>query len=835
MRIALILFLSCWSLVAAPLLAQTDSLPTISYLKPEEFEIGGIRVTGGVYSDPTAIQNIFGLKIGQTVRVPGPEIDKGIRALWKLRLFTSIDVLQERVQGSLIFLEIRVAERANLTTYNFAGVRKGDHSDLNPIVNRYLLKGSIVTDAAIANTVAGIQKYYREKGFFDSKVVITESPDSIRPNGVRLKIDIDKGKKVRIQSIAFTGTIVKHSKLRSRMKKTRTRKRILASSKFLPDAYETDKIAVINYLNTKGHRDAVILNDTIWRDRKGRLMIQIDMDEGPRYFYRNITWKGNTIHDTKTLNNVLGIKRGDVYNAELLQTRLSFSQDSRDVSSLYMDDGYLFFNVDPVETTADSDSIDLELRVFEGPQATIDRVVIKGNDRTHEHVIRRELRTRPGQKFSRSDIIRSQREISNLGYFNQENIGINTPVNRERGTVDIEYTVEEKPTDQLELSAGWGGFGVIGTLGVSFNNFSVRNIRDRSTWNPLPQGDGQRLSLRGQTNGRFYQAYNLSFTEPWLGGKKPNSLTVGGAYTRWADGNFFSRDQTITGFFGIYNVFASFGTRLKWPDDNFLFNATLEHQVLQLKNYQRSQFVRLPDTTGWFNNLNLQLSLTRTTVSDPMYPRSGSTFSLITQITPPYSLFTDRNYSELPTKERFKWLEYHKWRVNAEWFVNPWNKLVIRSSAKIGVIGGYNSQIGVPPFERFVVGGDGLTNQNVGITGFDIISMRGYEVGDIPASDIGGTVFNKYTLQVRYPLSLSPTSTIYVHSFVEGANAWANIKTYNPFELRRSAGVGLRVFLPMFGLLGFDYGFGFDRTNVPANARWTQYGDFNIILGFEPD
>ncbi len=814
--------------------AQTDTLPIISYSKPEEYEIGGIKVTGCIYSDPTAVQNIFGLKVGQTVRVPGPEIDKGIRALWKLRLFTSIDVMQERVQGSLIFLDIRVAERANLTTYSFAGVRKGDHSDLTPIVNRYLLKGSIVTDAAKANAVAGIQKHYLEKGFFDSKVTITETPDSTRPNGVKLKIDINKGKRVRIQDITFTGTSFKQTKLRGRMKKTRTRKRFLASSKFLPDAYESDKLAVIDYLNTKGHRDAVIVRDTTWRDPKGRLMIRIDLNEGPKYYYRQITWKGNTIHDTKTLNNRLGIKRGDVYNADLLQARLTFSQDGRDVSSLYMDDGYLFFNVDPVETTVEGDSIDLELRIFEGPQATIDRVVIKGNDRTHEHVIRRELRTRPGQKFSRSDIIRSQREIANLGYFNQENIGINTPVNRERGTVDIEYTVEEKANDQLELSAGWGGFGVIGTLGVSFNNFSLRNIRDRSTWNPLPQGDGQRLSLRGQTNGRFYQAYNLSFTEPWLGGKKPNSLTVGGAYTRWADGNFFSRNQTITGFFGIYNVFASFGTRLIWPDDNFLFNATLEHQVLQLKNYQRMQFVQLPDTTGWFNNLNLQLSLTRSTISDPMYPRSGSTFSLIAQVTPPYSLFNNRDYSNLPTRERFRWLEYHKWRVNAEWFVNPWNKLVVRSSAKIGVIGMYNQQIGVPPFERFVLGGDGLTNQNVGLTGFDIISMRGYEPSDIPASDNGAAAFNKFTLQVRYPLSLNPSSTIYAHTFVEGANAWSSVKSYNPFELKRSAGVGLRFFLPMFGLLGFDYGFGFDR-NLPPGTRWTQYGDFNIVLGFEPD
>jgi outer membrane protein insertion porin family len=821
--------------VLSPVWAQ-PGLPKITdYVKPETYEIGGIVVTGTQYSDAAVIQAIFGLKVGQEIRIPGSDIDRGIRALWKLRLFTNIEVFKQKTTGKVVFLEIKVIERSNMTSYRFTGVRKGQHEDLTPIVNRYLLKGSIVTEGAKQNAIAGIEKHYRDKGFLDAKALVLETIDTSKTNAVKLVFDVKRGKRVRINHIYFTGNTVKSYKLRGKMKETRSIRRPLASSKMIADNYEADKVKVVQYLNTLGHHDAIIKSDSVWRDKKGRVNIQINLVEGPVYYYRNIAWKGNTLHDSKTLNSILGVKSGDVYNQELLQKRISFSEDGRDVSSLYMDDGYLFFQVDPVEVRVEGDSIDLELRMMEGPQATIDRVTIAGNDRTHEHVIRRELYTKPGQKFSRTDIIRTQRQIANLGYFNQENIGINTPVNRERGTVDIEYTVEEKPSDNFEVSAGWGGFGLIGTLGVSFNNFSLRNIPKRSTWNPLPQGDGQRLSVRGQTNGRFFQAYNLSFTEPWLGGKKPNSLSVGGAYTRYADGNFFSGSKEVTGYFAIWNVFTNFGTRLKWPDDNFIYSASLEYQLMDIKNYTRSLFVNLPVSTGQFNNLSLTQSLTRSTVSDPMYPRSGSTISMTLSLTPPYSAFNGQSYEGRTIEEKFKWMEYHKWRMNAEWYVNPWKKLVIRSTAKMGLMGGYNSAIGAPPFERFVLGGDGLTNQNVGLTGFDIISSRGYETGQFEASKNGGTVFNKFSVQARYPLSLNPSSTIYAHAFVEGSNSWIKAKDYNPFQLKRSAGVGLRVFLPMFGLLGFDYGFGIDRTDVAAGSRLTSYGDFNIILGFEPD
>ena len=596
---------------------------------------------------------------------------------------------------------------------------------------------------------------------------------------------------------------------------------------------------MIAYYNTFGFRDAKVVNDTIYREEDGDLMIEITIDEGERYYFRDISWKGNSIYETEQLSEVLGIEKGEVYNQELLETRLRFSQDGRDVSTLYMDNGYLFFDVTPVEVAIDGDSIDLEIRIFEGPQATIDKVVVKGNDRTHEHVIRRELRTRPGEKFSRSNIIRSQREIMNLGYFNPEAFDINTPVNPQRGTVDIEYTVEERPSDQLELSAGWGGRGrgVIGTLGVSFNNFSVRNIFKKSSWSPLPQGDGQRLSLRGQTNGRFFQSYNASFTEPWLGGKKPTSFTLAGFYTRLTNG--LSGNSSNFQKLSIANVSIGLGTRLKVPDDFFISNTTLSYQNISLDDWQyRRDFLYRGEflTTGSFNSISLNQTFTRSSISDPLFPTTGSKFSLAIQVTPPLSLIGNKDYSDATPQETLKWVEYHKWRFNAEWYTQVFGKFVVKAAAKIGVLGFYNDEIGASPFERFVLGGDGLANQQSGLLGYDLISLRGYEIEHLPNSEEGGaTVFNKYTVELRYPVSLNPSSTIYALAFIEGGNSFRAFRDYNPFDLRRSAGFGLRVFLPMFGTLGFDYGIGFDRPDLAPGTKWTNYGNFNIILGFEPE
>ncbi|MEM6963241.1 MAG: POTRA domain-containing protein [Bacteroidota bacterium] len=836
----------------------TDTIPNIDYAEQKEYEIGGITVTGANYSDENALKSIAGLKVGDKIRIGigGYDIPKAIKSLWRLRLFTDVRIFQTKTIGDIVMLEIVVKERPRLSRYSYRNVKKKYHDDLNGVVNQHLLKGGIITENTKTNAINGIKEFFEGKGFLDAEVKVEEIEDNISTNAVRLVFDIDRKEKVKIQDISFQGnTTVRDRKLRKLMKNTKERRRIFSSSKFIKDDFDEDKKNIIAYYNKIGFRDARVLGDSVWRQDNGRLQVQVNIEEGNRYFFRDIAWKGNSIYPTKTLSEVLGIEKGQVYNQELLETRLSFSQDGRDITTLYMDNGYLFFRVDPIEVSIDNDSIDLEIRIYEGPQATIDKVTIAGNDRTHEHVIRRELRTRPGEKFSRSQIIRSQREIINLGYFNPETMGINTPVNPQRGTVNIEYTVEEKPSDQLELSAGWGGRGrgVIGTLGVSFNNFSVRNILKKESWSPLPQGDGQRLSLRAQTNGRFFQSYNASFTEPWLGGKKPNSFTLAGYYTRLTNG--LDKNSASFQSLGITNLSIGLGTRLKIPDDNFVLSGAINLQNLNLNRWARGDF-RLQDgsilSEGNFRNFSLRGTLARTTVVDPIFPKTGSKFSLTVQLTPPYSLFKSKNFFRLDDSEkvdltaqeiqdienadRFKWLEYHKWRFDAEWYTPLVGNLILKSSIKIGMLGFYSETIGLSPFERFVLGGDGLAGQQFGLLGNDIISLRGYDVTDLPASNNGGaSVFDKLTVELRYPISLNPSSTIYVLGFVQGGNAWSSFKDFNPFDVRRSAGIGLRVFLPMFGTLGFDYGIGFDKPNLGPTATWRDYGTFNIVLGFEPD
>lgn len=829
------------------LAAQTpDSLPVIPYDKVQEYEIGGLRVSGAQFADANALIAISGLRVGDKIKVPGPAITKAMQSLWGLRLFTDVQINRERTAGSIIFLEIVVTELPRYTRHSFTGVKKGAHDDLNGVINKHITKGAIFTDNARATLQSALNGYYVEKGYLDASTKILTFPDERGTNAVRLEFVINKGKKVKIRDITFSGNDnVKAQKLRKKMKNTARKRRLFKKSKLVRKEYEEDKLKIESYYNTIGFRDARVVSDSVWRTKKGELMLHLDIAEGHRYFFRNIAWKGNTIYDTKFLDQVLGIKKGDVYNQELLETRLRFSQDGRDISSLYLDNGYLFFNIEPVETAIDNDSIDLEMRMYEGPQATIDRVTITGNDRTNEHVIRRELYTRPGDKFSRSDIIRSQREIINLGYFNPEALGINTPVNPQRGTVDIEYTVEEKPSDQLELSAGYqpstafSRGGVIGTLGVTFNNFSLRNIPNRKAWNPLPQGDGQRFSIRGQTAGDRFQSYNASFTEPWLGGKKPNSLTVAGFYNKYAAGfegaSTYQRLDIIQGTVG-------FGTRLKWPDDNFVFRADADIQTLKINNWfsfqdDQGRTVR----QGIYHNYNLGLTIARNSINDPIFPKTGSLVSLKMQMTPPYSLFSNKNATFYDTatdvQALYRYIEYIKWRVDAEWYTTLVGKLVLKTQAKIGLLGRWSKKTNLSPFERYDLGGDGLSNQNFGLNGRDIISLRGYDQGDIMANLPGGAgVFNKYTVELRYPISLNPQSTIFITAFAQGGNAWQNAREFNPFDLRRSAGMGLRVFLPMFGTLGFDYGFGFDKPSlIDSGAKWTEFGRFNIVLGFEPD
>jgi len=815
--------------------AQTT---TLKYEKVEELEIGGVEVKGIFFSDPNAIRSVSGLQVGQKIKIPGKAITKAMRNLWRLKLFDNVVITQDKRVGDVVFLSIHLTEKSRLVGWSYRGVPQSVHDDLNDVVEPFLIKGQVASQAMEINAKNAIKKYYVKRGFYDCEVEVTEEEAGEKTNAVNLVFNIDTKDRIKIEHIYFIGNHeVNSDRLKKMLKDTKMKSSLLKKSKLVEGDYEAGKQAVIQYYQTLGYRDARITGDSIWRNKDGLLELNVYIDEGNRYYFGKISWKGNTLHSNDELNRILGIRKGEIYNEELLDKRLRFSLDGRDVSSIYMDDGYLFFNVEPTEVAVHNDTIDLEMRMFEGPQATIDEVIIKGNTRTHEHVIRRELRTQPGQKFSRSDIIRSQRQIIALGYFNPENLGIATPVDQQNGTVDIIYTVEERPSDQLELSAGWGGTGkskIIGTLGVTFNNFSLRNVLKSETWSPLPQGDGQRLSIRAQTNGDYYQSYNFSFTEPWLGGKKPNSFTVGGVLTK------INQDYYNLGRLNIGRAYVGLGSRLKWPDDNFVSNTTLSLEQINLYNYTASDFVDQNGhqiTNGEYNNFSLQQTFTRTTISEPNFPRSGSEFSLTLQVTPPYTTAFGRKYNPYDPQSTYKFVEYHKWRFDATWYTPIQGKLVLKVGTKMGFLGHYNKDIGAAPFERYEVGGDGLSNQQFGLTGKDIISMRGYETQELAANARGGaTIFNKFTVEVRYPVSLNPSSTIFALVFAEGANAWKSFDNYNPFDLRRSAGVGVRAFLPMFGLLGFDFGYGWDNpTKLDALAKWSEFGNFNIVLGFEPD
>ncbi len=864
-----ILLLSVLVIYCASAQVNVDTLEVLNYTEKNNYEIGSISVEGAPDRDRNAIKSIAGLREGGKIKVPGLDISKAVKSLMKLRLFDDVQIIQNKVDGEVIHLTIVLVERPTLARYSYTGVKKSKHDDLNDILRNVLNKGGIVTDAQKNLAKTKLEEYFVEKGRLDAKVVIKELADEKKKNAIRLVFDIDEKDRIKVGNINFVGNQeVSNRKLRKKMKNTKRKRTWFRKSKFIKEDYKEDKESVIAHYNSLGYRDAKIISDSIWRNSDGNLEIVVNLFEGKRYYFRNITWKGNSLYTKTQLESVLGIAKGDAYDPELLQNRLTYSLDGRDVSSLYMDDGYLFFDVKPTEISVENDSIDLEMRIYEGPQATINQVTIKGNDRTHEHVVRRMLRTKPGKKFSRSDIIRSQREIINLGYFNPENMGINTPVNPQRGTVDVEYTLEERPSDQLELSAGYGGSsGLIGTLGVTFNNFSIANIKHRETWSPLPQGDGQKLSLRIQSNSRFFRSYNFSFTEPWLGGKKPNSLTVGAVHSAIDYSQFGRGALTIT------RIFAGLGTQLKWPDDFFSSSTTINLENIALDDYGSSVFKVFEDglpvqiKNGNFRNLSLTQTFTRSSVADPLFPRRGSRVSLSLQVTPPYSLFRSNNFynvsdedaavlireenirrgptNPMTTREekqfifaevnsrKFNFLEYHKWKFNSEWYFNVVDKLVFMTSIKMGFLGGYSADIGIPPFERFQLGGDGLSNQNSALTGTEIISLKGYDADEINSGN-PAAIYNKFTVELRYPLSLNPSSTIYAKIFAQGGNAWESFSDFNPFEMKRSFGAGLRVFLPMFGLLGFDYGIGFDR-NLPEGTGLGEYARFNIVLGFEPE
>lgn len=852
----------------------------LDYSNPQKYTIGALNVIGAEARDDNAIKSITGLREGTSITLPSTDLANGIKKLWNLGLFSDVSLVLDSIVDEELFLTIRLQEQPVLTRIVFKDMNKTKTDKLIETLGNKPRVGGIVTDNDRQVATGKIRQYFVDKGYLDVEVRTHEIKDTLKNNSIVLVFEVDQKDRVKIDQINFSGNeAVKSKKLRKLMKDTKRKKVFLKKSKYVSQDYKEDKKNIINHYTKLGYSDATIVSDTVYRDDKGLVNIEIHINEGLQYKYGDITWKGNTIYSDDQLTQVLGIRKGEVFNPEELSKRLEFSLDGRDISSLYMDNGYLFFSIDPQTIAIQKDTLNMEMRIYEGPQATIDRVVIEGNDRTHENVVRRVVRTKPGEKFSRSQIVRSQREITNLGYFDPENLSMDTPVNYERGTVDIIYKVVERPSDQLELSAGYGGFqGLIGTLGVTFNNFSIQNLNNKAAWSPLPTGDGQRLSLRIQSNSRFFRSYNFSFTEPWLGGRKPNSFTVGFANSSFDNSSF------QLGKLNINRFFVGLGTSLTFPDDYFVSTTTVNIENIKLDNFN-SQFLV---SNGNYKNFNINQTISRSSIGNPMFPTSGSRVSLSIQFTPPYSLFrgddfyklseseisdlhkqellqlgireretyftrpftpnggnttyasrAEYNVSQTETGRRFEWLEYHKWRFDSEWFFNPVGKLVFMAQAKMGYLGTYNDAIGDVPFERFQLGGDGLSNQNNGIQGTDIIALRGYEERDIDPNfrtSGGGTIFNKFTAELRYPLSTNPNSTIYTTLYFQAGNQWTSFRDYDPFSLRRTVGGGIRVFLPMFGLLGFDYGFGLDKTvDGNENPNFGQLGKFSIVLGFEPD
>jgi outer membrane protein insertion porin family len=817
----------------------------LDYNRPKEYTIVSLETKGNQFIDKNIIIFNSGLSFNQTIKIPGIEISNAIHNLWKQGYFSSVSIYAKKIDSTNIYLVIDVVERPRLLNFSFRGISNSEQKNLR---DELTLKGRMIINEDMINRLEReVKDYYYKKGYYNVGIDVIQIPIDTLPNKTRFRIAIDKGRKVKVHDIEFVGNEdVSDAELRRVLKKTKRKRNkinLFASSKFVENTYKDELGGIITKYNSKGFRDATITYDSVVRISKNRVAIKIGVNEGNKYFFRNITFTGNNKYTSNQLSRVLNINKGDIYDQSVLEERIFFSQNGTDISSLYMDDGYLFFGVTPVEVKVENDSIDIEIRIIERTQAVYNKIIIKGNTKTSDHVVLREIRTRPGQKFSRSDIQRSLRELSQLGYFDPQAMGVNPIPNPTTGTVDIEFTVAEKANDQIELSGGWGGNrsanvnsaaygygGLVGTLGLTLNNFSTRKLFKPSMWSPLPSGDGQRLSIRAQSNGLFYQSYNFSFTEPWFGGKKPNSFTTS-IYKTNQSFDSRSKDDPLKAFVKIAGASVTLGKRLKWPDDYFSVFYSLSYQQYNLQNANGAFGLQI--NTGKSNNAELKVVLSRNSVSEPIFPRTGSSYTLTTAFTPPVSLLSNKDYSNLNSADKFKWLEYHKWKFDVESYNALNKKFVLATKVRFGYLGYYNKSIGLSPFERFMVGGSGLNS--FGQIGTEIISLRGYPDRTITENAAGGgsvgaSIFNKFTCELRYPITNSPSASIYLLTFVEAGNAWLTSRNFNPFDLKRSAGAGVRLFLPMFGLLGLDYAYGFDyKTLVPGLT--TKPGQFHFFIG----
>lgn len=794
---------------------------------PHEYEIGGVTVSGVKYLTHNVLLQFSGLDIGKKITMPGEEIPEAIQKLWDQQLFSDVRITATKIEGDLIFLDIYLQEMPRLARFSFTGVKKQEADDLKEKVK--LVRGNLVTPYTLSRTEFLVKEHFIDKGYLNTEVFIKQITDTLMQNSTALEIRIDKKKKVKISSIKFENvSVLPVKKLRKTMKETKQKAwyNIFKSSKYLESNFTDDKEKVIAKYNSLGYRDARIVKDSLYHNPDGTVGLVIRMEEGKQFFFRNISWAGNVKYTSEQLSSFLKIKKGAVYDQTLLENRLRNDPDA--VGNYYMDYGYLFYEAQQQEVNIDNDSIDLQIIIHEGQVARINKVIITGNERTNEHVIRREIRTKPGDLFDRSAVIRSVRELSQLGFFDPEKI-VPLPIpNSLDGTVDIEYKLEERANDQIEISGGWGAGMVIGTLGVKFGNFSARNILKKDSWRPLPSGDGQSLSIRAQSNGKYYQSYSASFVEPWLGGKKPNSLSVSLFYTIQTNGRESS--DPLNQSMKIIGTSVGIGRRLSWPDDYF----TLFNQV-SLQRYALDQWSYFVIKDGYSNNLSFTTTFGRSSVDQIIYPRMGSNFSLNLQVTPPYSFFNGKDYSQLTTTERYKWIEYHKWTFKSAWYTKLWSiggskedsearDFVFANKAEFGYLGYYNKNAR-SPFENFEVGGDGMMGYSY--YGRDIIALRGYANGSLTPAN-GANLYTKFTSELRFPISLNPNATLFALLFVEAGNAWYEFKEFNPFDIKRAAGVGVRIYLPMFGMMGVDWGYGFDE--IPNNPG-KNHSQFHFVLG----
>ncbi|HOH95727.1 MAG TPA: outer membrane protein assembly factor BamA [Candidatus Enterocola sp.] len=828
-----------------------ENLPELDYANPREYEIGEITISGKNNYEDYVLIGFSGLKVGEKILIPSDAITNVIRRFWKQGLFSNIQVEIVSIRENKIWLNIQLDQRPRISNINIIGAKKKEKEDIEKGIG--MSKGTQITPYIIDKAKKFIERYYIEKGYYYTKVSIVPREDDAEGNNNIVDIRINKGSKITVNRLIIDGNAsISKRKLDGAMKKTNDRHNILnifRSKKFLPKEYENDKNLFIEKYNEYGFRDAEIVCDSVFPDSikpTKYVNVYIKVNEGKRYYFRDINWMGNTIYTTDYLRRVLNIKKGDVYNQKKISQRLFEDDDC--VSNLYLDNGYLFFNMQPVETNISNDSIDMEIRMAEGRQATINRVNIQGSEYLYEHVVRRELRTKPGDLFRKSDIMRSMRELAATGHFSTDpgKMDIKTVPDPENGTVDLTYVLESKRNDQIELSAGWGQTGVVGTLKLKFTNFSLRNIFNFKSYRPLPQGDGQTLTLSAQTNGMYYQAYSLSFIEPWLGGKRPNSFSFSAYYSiqsgvsnsyssSYNNGYYYNNNSYNTWYSSSYDpdkyikilgISAGIGTRLNWPDDYFTIYGQISYQ-----NYNLSKWDYFALNTGVANNLNISAVLARNSLDQPIYTTRGSDISLSVALTPPYSLWDNIDYSKASQQDIYRWIEYYKIKFKSRFFLplTKNNKLVLMGRAELGFLGYYNINKR-SPFETFWVGGDGMTGYS-STYATETVALRGYTNGSLTPYYNGyqaGNIYARFSIELRYPIVLKESTMVWALVFAEAGNCWRDYNNFNPFDLKRSAGVGLRVYMPMIGLLGVDWAYGFDKVNGTVSGS-----QFHFVIGQE--